>query len=155
MGDKGAYLGAVIDALSPDVPPVLVSPSMSGSFVVPFLADTPEKVDDPPSICLTTLFAFFCAGIRLGPYCACFNLSGSCLFSVPFSAHDDSLRGAGPQPRFLFGQRPQAHPNLNCASSIARGEAPRLPGPARPLAQIAHQLQQADLDLLANSCVLL
>ena len=46
MGDKGAYLGAVIDALSPDVPPVLVSPSMSGSFVVPFLADTPEKVDE-------------------------------------------------------------------------------------------------------------
>ena len=47
MGDKGAYLGAVIDALSPDVAPVLVSPSMSGSFVVPFLADTPEKVVDP------------------------------------------------------------------------------------------------------------
>ena len=46
VGDKGAYLGAVIDALSPDVPPVLVSPSMSGSFVVPFLADTPEKVDE-------------------------------------------------------------------------------------------------------------
>jgi len=44
VGDKGAYLGAVIDALSPDVAPVLVSPSMSGGFVVPFLADTPEKV---------------------------------------------------------------------------------------------------------------
>ena len=53
VGDKGAYLGAVIDALSPDVPPVLVSPSMSGSFVVPFLADTPEKVDEPPSICFS------------------------------------------------------------------------------------------------------
>ena len=44
VGDKGAYIGAVIDALSPTVAPVIVSPSMSGGFVVPFLADSPEKV---------------------------------------------------------------------------------------------------------------
>ena len=54
MGDKGAYLGAVIDALSPDVAPVLVSPSMSGGFVVPFLADTPEKVEGPSEMFLST-----------------------------------------------------------------------------------------------------
>ena len=53
MGDKGAYLGAVIDALSPNVAPVLVSPSMSGGFVVPFLADTPEKVEGPSEIFLS------------------------------------------------------------------------------------------------------
>ena len=43
-GDRGAFLGAVIDTLSPDVAPVLVSPSMSGGWAVPLLADSPEKV---------------------------------------------------------------------------------------------------------------
>jgi len=43
-GDRGAFLGAVIDTLSPDVAPVLVSPSMSGGWAVPLLADAPEKL---------------------------------------------------------------------------------------------------------------
>ena len=34
-GDKASYLSAAISALSPE--PVVVSPSMSGSFVVPLL----------------------------------------------------------------------------------------------------------------------
>ena len=34
---RGEYLGSVISSLSPDSRPVLVSPSMSGSFVVPML----------------------------------------------------------------------------------------------------------------------
>ena len=34
---KGEYLGSVISSLSPDSRPVVVSPSMSGSFLVPML----------------------------------------------------------------------------------------------------------------------
>ena len=34
---RGEYLGSVISSLSPDSRPVLVSPSMSGSFAVPML----------------------------------------------------------------------------------------------------------------------
>ena len=36
-GDKAAYLASVISTLSPASQPVVVSPSMSGSFVVPLL----------------------------------------------------------------------------------------------------------------------
>ena len=36
-GDKASYLAAAISALSPASTPVVVSPSMSGSFVVPLL----------------------------------------------------------------------------------------------------------------------
>ena len=85
-------------------------------------------------------------GVWLGACSACLNLSGSCLFPLTLSAHDDRLRGAGPRPWFHLGRRPQADPDLNGASSAARSQAPRLPGPATPLAQIAHQLRQPDLD---------
>ena len=36
-GDKASYLSAAISALSPASEPVVVSPSMSGSFVIPLL----------------------------------------------------------------------------------------------------------------------
>ena len=36
-GDKASYLSAAISALSPGSEPVVVSPSMSGSFVIPLL----------------------------------------------------------------------------------------------------------------------
>ena len=124
VGDKGAYIGAVIDALSPNVAPVLVSPSMSGGFAVPFLADTPEKVKDPSKVFDCSLP---CAGVRLGASSAGLHLPGSRLFPGPLPAHHDCLRGAGPQPGHLVGRQPQAHPNLNAASSFARGQAPRLP----------------------------
>lgn len=42
--DKGAYLNEAISLLSPESAPVVISPSMSGSFMVPLLKDTPEKV---------------------------------------------------------------------------------------------------------------
>ena len=44
VAGKGEYLSSVINQLSPATPPVLVSPSMSGSFVVPMLRDNPHKV---------------------------------------------------------------------------------------------------------------
>ena len=36
-GNKASYLSAAISSLSPAMEPVVVSPSMSGSFVVPLL----------------------------------------------------------------------------------------------------------------------
>ena len=36
-GDKASYLSAAISVLSPTSAPVVVSPSMSGSFVMPLL----------------------------------------------------------------------------------------------------------------------
>ena len=36
-GKRGEYLGSVISSLSPASPPVVVSPSMSGSFILPLL----------------------------------------------------------------------------------------------------------------------
>lgn len=42
--DKGAWLSEAISALSPAVVPVVVSPSMSGSFIIPMLGKHPEKV---------------------------------------------------------------------------------------------------------------
>ena len=42
--DKGSYLAAVIDSLTPDEKPVIITPSMSGSFIIPLLARSPEKV---------------------------------------------------------------------------------------------------------------
>ena len=35
--DRGAYLSSLLTALDPATPPVLVTPSMSGSFAVPLL----------------------------------------------------------------------------------------------------------------------
>jgi len=43
-GKRGEYLGSVISSLSPASPPVVVSPSMSGSFILPLLKQSPEKV---------------------------------------------------------------------------------------------------------------
>jgi len=42
--DKGSYLSEVIDLLSPDVKPVIITPSMSGSFIIPLLEMSPEKI---------------------------------------------------------------------------------------------------------------
>jgi len=42
--DKGAYLSEVIDILTPNVRPVIVTPSMSGSFIIPLLEISPEKI---------------------------------------------------------------------------------------------------------------
>jgi len=42
--DKGSYLAKVIDELTPNVRPVVVTPSMSGSFIIPLLKVSPEKV---------------------------------------------------------------------------------------------------------------
>jgi len=42
--DKAEYLKQAMALLTPDVKPIVVSPSMSGSFVVPFLKDNSEKV---------------------------------------------------------------------------------------------------------------
>ena len=36
-GDKAGYLVSAISILSPNTEPVVVSPSMSGSFVIPLL----------------------------------------------------------------------------------------------------------------------
>ena len=36
-GDKAGYLASAISILSPNAEPVVVSPSMSGSFVIPLL----------------------------------------------------------------------------------------------------------------------
>lgn len=44
VSEKGKYLNEVISQLTPDVKPMVVSPSMSGSFVVPFLAEFPDKI---------------------------------------------------------------------------------------------------------------
>ena len=41
---RGEYLSSLISQLSPEKPPVVVSPSMSGSFVVPLLRQSAEKV---------------------------------------------------------------------------------------------------------------
>jgi len=42
--DKGSYLSAAIDILTPDVKPVVITPSMSGSFIIPLLEMSPEKI---------------------------------------------------------------------------------------------------------------
>jgi len=42
--DKGSYLASVIDTLTPSETPIVVSPSMSGGFIIPLLSQQPEKV---------------------------------------------------------------------------------------------------------------
>jgi len=42
--DKGSYLSEVISVLTPDVRPILVTPSMSGSFIIPLLETSPKKI---------------------------------------------------------------------------------------------------------------
>jgi len=42
--NKADYLEAIIDTLTPDNIPVVVTPSMSGGFMVPFIKQSPEKV---------------------------------------------------------------------------------------------------------------
>lgn len=42
--DKGSYLAAAIDTLTPDVKPVIITPSMSGGFIIPLLSRSPEKI---------------------------------------------------------------------------------------------------------------
>eukprot|EP00092_Neocalanus_flemingeri_P056856 GFUD01067453.1.p1 GENE.GFUD01067453.1~~GFUD01067453.1.p1 ORF type:complete len:272 (+),score=53.56 GFUD01067453.1:94-909(+) len=42
--DKGSYLSEVIDVLTPNVRPVIVTPSLSGSFIIPLLEKSPEKI---------------------------------------------------------------------------------------------------------------
>jgi len=43
--DKGSYLAEVIDTLTtPGEKPVVITPSMSGSFIIPMLARSPEKI---------------------------------------------------------------------------------------------------------------
>lgn len=42
--DKGAYLSEVINILTPNIKPIVVTPSMSGSFIIPLLEASPEKV---------------------------------------------------------------------------------------------------------------
>ena len=44
VSEKGKYLSSVISELSPDQAPVVVSPSMSGSFVVPLLRQSAAQV---------------------------------------------------------------------------------------------------------------
>ena len=42
--DKGEFLAEVIDTLSPDNRPVVVTPSASGAFIFPFLTKHSDKV---------------------------------------------------------------------------------------------------------------
>jgi abhydrolase domain-containing protein 14 len=44
VSDKGLYLDQVFNALIPNAKPMVVSPSMSGSFIVPFLKDNSNKI---------------------------------------------------------------------------------------------------------------
>jgi len=42
--DKGEFLAEVIDTLSPDISPVVVTPSASGAFIFPFLTKYSDKL---------------------------------------------------------------------------------------------------------------
>jgi pimeloyl-ACP methyl ester carboxylesterase len=44
VSDKGEYLAQVIDTLSPDTKPVVITPSASGAFIFPLLSSAPDKV---------------------------------------------------------------------------------------------------------------
>ena len=44
--DKGEFLAEVIDTLSPDISPVVVTPSASGAFIFPFLTKYSDKVQN-------------------------------------------------------------------------------------------------------------
>ena len=43
-GDRGEFLIQLIKALSPNVNPILVSPSMSGTFSLPLLKKDPDLI---------------------------------------------------------------------------------------------------------------
>ena len=43
-GDRGEFLEHLIETLSPNVKPVVVSPSMSGSFSLPLLERNPDLI---------------------------------------------------------------------------------------------------------------
>ena len=92
---RGEYLGSVISSLSPDSRPVLVSPSMSGSFVVPMLKQVGVVEGWLVKLILTVNFPGPRAGVGLG---AC----GSRLYQrrprlLPLTrySHHDRLRRAG------------------------------------------------------------